>query len=190
MDVLWRMLGFYPGEATRHNDVVRMAKHADGYAKEIKTAFIDSIRRATAAGNMTDVARIKADVRQWNQTHGPASVFYIRDFGMKAARAVREGKRTTSARYLKSAPRNVRPHYRYRVGRSSLLRAAFRTPIYLTGIRLRGLLLPRLPPEYLLILVAVCRSRLLLSLASGVVVHSWCPPDVCSMSSRCPINSG
>ena len=109
MDVLWRMLGFYPGEATRHNDVVRMAKHADGYAKEIKTAFIDSIRRATAAGNMTDVARIKADVRQWNQTHGPASVFYIRDFGMKAARAVREGKRTTSARYLKSAPRNVRP---------------------------------------------------------------------------------
>ena len=107
-DVLFRMMGFYPGVATKHNDIVRMSKHADEYLKEIKASFLDGIRRATAAGDRAEVARIKADVQRWNRDVGK-SLFYIRDFGQSATKAVREGKRTTAARYLKSAPRSVRP---------------------------------------------------------------------------------
>ena len=105
--VLYRLLGFYPGLATTHNEVVRMGKQAAAYATEIKTAYIDAYRKSDDTGR----SRIKEAVRTWNDslTDGRNNVFYIRDFNNAARIAVKEGVRSASARYLKAAPRATKP---------------------------------------------------------------------------------
>lgn len=103
-DVISRMMGFYPVEATLHNDVVRMSKGVRDHVAIMKEGYITAYRKADKEGRK----EIKRAVKDWNRdTKG--TPMYIRDFGNAAAKAVREAKRTTSGRFIKSAPKSVKP---------------------------------------------------------------------------------
>jgi len=104
LDIMYRMLGFFPHSATNHNDVVRMSKQARDYGIEMKTAFIDAALKEDAAGRR----RIKRDVRDFNKK-ARGTPFYIRNFSDSLAKALRESKRTTSGRFLRSASKAVKP---------------------------------------------------------------------------------
>jgi len=84
-----------------------MSKQARDYSMEIKTAFIDAALKEDAAGRR----RIKRDVRDFNK-NARGTPFYIRNFGDSLAKAIREGERTTSGRFLRSASKAMKPFTR------------------------------------------------------------------------------
>jgi len=107
-----RMLGFYPSVATAENDIVRMAKQTSDYAKDIKTEFRSAYIKAKISGDTEEVNRVVKAVQEWNvATKG--TEFYIRQFTKSANKAYREWSRTTSERYLKSAPKTIRPETKW-----------------------------------------------------------------------------
>lgn len=106
--VVTRALGFYPGEATRQNDAVRMAKHADDYSKAIKARYVVAYADAKLKGDSSKMTEIANDVREWNQRF-KGTEFEIRDFIKAANRSADERGRGTAERYLKSASKNIRP---------------------------------------------------------------------------------
>jgi hypothetical protein len=108
LDVVFRMLGFYPGIATRHNDVTRLSQSARNYAKEIKSSFINAGLIANARGDQAGVNAIRKSVREWNK-NARGTQFFISNFPMSLTKAIRESKRTVSQRQLKSLPRAIKP---------------------------------------------------------------------------------
>jgi hypothetical protein len=102
-----RMLGFYPAVATAENDIVRMSKQTSDYAKEIHSEFRNAYIKAKIVGDTETMHQINSDVRNWNES-AKGTEFYIRNFLKSANRAYREWNKTTSQRYLKSAPKGIR----------------------------------------------------------------------------------
>jgi len=102
-----RMLGFYPAVATAENDIVRMSKQSADYAKDIRAEFRNAYIKAKIVGDMDTMNQIVQNVREWNEA-AQGSEFYIRSFRKSANRAYREWNKTTSERYLKSAPKSIR----------------------------------------------------------------------------------
>ena len=107
-DVVFRMMGFYPGIATRHNAVTRLTESARAYAKETKIAFINAALIAKARGDNAGVNAIKKEVREYNKS-ARGTEFFIPNFPLSLTKAIREAKRTTSQRQLRSLPRNIKP---------------------------------------------------------------------------------
>jgi len=103
-----RMLGFYPAIATAENDIVRMSKQSADYAKEIHSEFRNAYIKAKIVGDTETMQQIDMDVRNWN-IEAKGTEFYIRNFRKSANRAYREWRKTTSERYLKAAPKGIRP---------------------------------------------------------------------------------
>jgi len=104
MDVVFRLMGFYPGSATTHNQITRLSKAARDFSQEIKASYMDAYRK----GDAGDRRQILQDVRNWNRD-ARGTPFFIRNFVLSARKSVREAERTTSARFLRSAPRDIRP---------------------------------------------------------------------------------
>ena len=107
-DVVFRMLGFYPGIATRHNDVTRLSQSAREYTREIKATFINAGLIAAARGDTTGVIANKKSVREWNK-NARGTEFFIPNYPLSLSKAISAAKRTTSQRQLKSLPRSTRP---------------------------------------------------------------------------------
>jgi len=107
-DVVFRMMGFYPGIATRHNAVTRLSQSARAYAKDTKATFINAALIAKARGDNAGVNAIKKEVREWNK-NARGTEFFIPNFPLSLTKAIREAKRTTSQRQLRSLPRNIKP---------------------------------------------------------------------------------
>lgn len=107
LDAITRVLGFYPAVATQQNDIVRMSKATNDYARSLTTEFKDAYVRAIVAKDDDRAHEILAAVRDWNEgaRGGP---FEISNFEAAARRAAREGNRSAAERYLKSAPRGGR----------------------------------------------------------------------------------
>ena len=102
-----RMLGFYPAVATAENDIVRMSKQTSDYAKDIHSEFRNAYIKAKIVGDTETMQQVNRDVRNWNES-AKGTEFYIRNFLKSANRAYREWNKTTSQRYLKSAPKGIR----------------------------------------------------------------------------------
>lgn len=103
-----RMLGFYPAEATLQNDVVRLSKQLDAYAKEIKADYVQAYRKAYLDSDQAGMKRIREYVREWN-ADAQGTGLEINGFEKSALRSAREMSRPTLARYLKSAPEGIKP---------------------------------------------------------------------------------
>lgn len=106
--IIARALGFYPGEATQQNDVVRMSKHAAEYAKAIKARQVAKYATAKVRGDTEKMRSVVQDVNDWNE-RAKGTEFVINDFLKSANRSAKDIGRTTGERYLKSSPKNIRP---------------------------------------------------------------------------------
>jgi len=106
--VLARLLGFYPSIATEQNDIVRLSKDVASYAKAIKAEYVSSYVKAKLDGDTERMNQIAQDVRQWNED-AKGTGLEISTFVKSANRAALEASRPTVMRYLKSAPKQMRP---------------------------------------------------------------------------------
>jgi hypothetical protein len=106
--ILARMLGFYPAIATEQNDIVRISKDVANYSKAIKADYVSAYVKAKLDNDTDRMQQITADVRQWNED-AKGTGLEISKFASSANRAALEASRPTVARYLKSAPKQMRP---------------------------------------------------------------------------------
>lgn len=105
LDMITRMLGFYPSAATTQYDINRMTQRVRDYSDIIKEGYVAAHR---SAGSSAERNSIERAVREWNRDAGKKSPFYIRNFSQAATRSRKEAQRTASARLLKSAPKSMR----------------------------------------------------------------------------------
>jgi hypothetical protein len=106
--ILARLLGFYPAVATQQNDIVRMSKQVNEYGKAVKAEYVAAYVKARAAGDQEAANNIASAVSQWNED-SKGTGLEITKFLQSANRAYREAQRPTVLRYMKSAPRSMRP---------------------------------------------------------------------------------
>jgi hypothetical protein len=106
--ILARLLGFYPAIATQQNDIVRMSKQVNEYGKAVKAEYVAAYVKARAAGNEKETNNIVSAVSQWNED-SKGTGLEITKFLQSANRAYRESQRPTVLRYMKSAPKSMRP---------------------------------------------------------------------------------
>ena len=106
--ILARLLGFYPTIATEQNDIVRLSKNVAEYTKAIKAEYVSAYVKAKVAGDTERMSEISDDVRQWNED-AVGTGLEITSFLRSANRAALEAQRPTVMRYLKSAPKQMRP---------------------------------------------------------------------------------
>ena len=106
--ILARLLGFYPAIATQQNDIVRMSKQVNEYGKAVKAEYVAAYVKARAAGDQEAADNIASAVSQWNED-SKGTGLEVTKFLQSANRAYREAQRPTALRYMKSAPRAMRP---------------------------------------------------------------------------------
>jgi ribosomal protein S20 len=107
--MIFRMLGFYPNQATLQYDLNRMTQRTRDYGDAIKEGYIAAYRKAD---NSAERSRIRGAVKDWNNDAGRDSPFYIRNFSQAANRAARQAKLTSTGRLLSSAPKSVRQFHK------------------------------------------------------------------------------
>jgi hypothetical protein len=108
-EMIFRMLGFYPNQATLQYDLNRMTQRTRDYGDAIKEGYIAAYRKAD---NSAERSRIRGAVKDWNNDAGRDSPFYIRNFSQAANRAARQAKLTSTGRLLSSAPKSVRQFHK------------------------------------------------------------------------------
>ena len=106
--MLTRALSFYPASAVAENDVVRMAKRVGDYQKEITTTYRGLYIGAKLAKDERHAREVVQMVRDWNKA-AKGTGLEIGNFESLANRALREAKRTTTERFLRSVSRTLRP---------------------------------------------------------------------------------
>ena len=106
--ILLRALGFYPAIATQQNDIVRLSKYVTDYNKAIKAEYVSAYVKAKMSGDTERMQQITDDVQEWNED-AKGTGLEISTFVKSANRAAREAERPTVQRYLKSAPKGMRP---------------------------------------------------------------------------------
>lgn len=105
LDVLYRMLGFYPGGATTQHHVVQMGNDARYYAQAIATSFKDAYIKA---GDASGRRRVLAQVREWNQS-AKGGPFYLRNFADAAVKARQDAGKTVVGRNIEALPTAIKP---------------------------------------------------------------------------------
>lgn len=106
--IVARMLGFYPAIATEQNDIVRLSKSVASYAKAIKADYVLAYVKADQEKDIEKKRQLIEDVRNWN-IDAEGTGLEITNFVRSAQRAALEASRPTVMRYLKSAPKEIRP---------------------------------------------------------------------------------
>lgn len=106
--ILARLLGFYPAIATQQNDIVRMSKQVNEYGKAIKAEYVAAYVKARAAGDQEATDNVVSAVSRWNED-SKGTGLEITKFLKSANRAYIESQRPTVLRYMKSAPKSMRP---------------------------------------------------------------------------------
>jgi hypothetical protein len=107
--IMARLMGFYPSAAKVQNDVIRLNKTSLDYAKEISAAFKTDYIKAVQSGDTEAAQHIRDNVRDWNETaKWLGTGLEIRNFGTNAVQALREARKSTVERSLKSAPISAR----------------------------------------------------------------------------------
>ena len=106
--MLTRALGFYPASAVAENDVVRMSKRIGDYQKDVAATYRGLYVGAKLAKDNDRAREVVQMVKDWNDA-AKGTGLEIRSFEGSANRALREAQRTATERYLKAAPKAMRP---------------------------------------------------------------------------------
>jgi len=99
-DALFRFTGFQPGAVTNQYAVNRMIAGVREYSKALSTAYKEAYLKEDAAGRR----RVVRHVREWNRDARGTPFKLTIDF----AKAVKDAKRTSSERTIRSAPTNTK----------------------------------------------------------------------------------
>jgi len=105
--MLWRTLGFYPADATKANDLVRVAKASRDYQLEVSKAFKDAYVKAALSGDKGGMKAIEDQVDEWN-SDAKGTGLEIKTFRESVRRAIKEAKLPAGARFLKTTPLSMR----------------------------------------------------------------------------------
>lgn len=106
--MLTRALGFYPAAAVAENDVVRVAKRIGDYQKDVAAMYRGMYVGAKIAKDNERAREVVQMVKDWNEA-AKGTGLEIRSFEGSANRALREAQRTATERYLRAAPKAMRP---------------------------------------------------------------------------------
>lgn len=106
--MLTRALGFYPAAAVAENDVVRVAKRIGDYQKDVSAMYRGMYISAKIAKDNERAREVVQMVKDWNEA-AKGTGLEIRSFEGSANRALREAQRTATERYMKAAPKAMRP---------------------------------------------------------------------------------
>ena len=104
---LARALGFYPAAASRQNDVVRLTKRQADYMREVSGEFRRAYVKAALRDDRDKMRQVAESVRDWNR-EARGTGLEIPNFTINAQRAVQEARKTSSERYISSAPKSLR----------------------------------------------------------------------------------
>jgi hypothetical protein len=104
---LARALGFYPAAASRQNDVVRLTKRQADYMREVSGEFRRAYVKAALRDDRDKMRQVADSVRDWNR-EARGTGLEIPNFTINAQRAVQEARKTSSERYISSAPKSLR----------------------------------------------------------------------------------
>lgn len=111
LTLIFRTLGFYPAEATRANDFIRIGKQSRDYMLEVSKGFKDSyIKAAMAHGGKGDTDRMRsvvAEVEAWNDA-AEGTGLEIKNFLTSVKKAMKEARRPAGERFLKTTPLGMR----------------------------------------------------------------------------------
>lgn len=99
--IMFRALGFYPAEATKANDVQRVSKYHDQYAKQIKAKFIGDYVKARMSGDNERVSAVLKKVQAWNRD-AKGTGLEIDKFTQAGDRSYKEAARPAFDRYLRT----------------------------------------------------------------------------------------
>ena len=106
--MLTRALGFYPAAAVAENDVVRVSKRIGDYQKDVAATYRGMYVSAKIAKDNERAREVVQMVKDWNEA-AKGTGLEIRSFEGSANRALREAQRTATERYLRAAPKAMRP---------------------------------------------------------------------------------
>lgn len=106
--MLTRALGFYPAAAVAENDVVRLSKRIGDYQKDVSAMYRGMYISAKIAKDNERAREVVQMVKDWNES-AKGTGLEIRSFEGSANRALREAQRTATERYLRAAPKAMRP---------------------------------------------------------------------------------
>ena len=106
--ILTRALGFYPASAVAENDVVRLSKRIGDYQKDVAAMYRGMYVGAKLAKDNERAREVVEMVKDWNEA-AKGTGLEIRNFEGGANRALREAQRTATERYLRAAPKAMRP---------------------------------------------------------------------------------
>lgn len=106
--MLTRALGFYPASAVAENDVVRLSKRIGDYQKDVAAMYRGMYVGAKIAKDNERAREVVEMVKDWNEA-AKGTGLEIRNFEGSANRALREAQRTATERYLRAAPKAMRP---------------------------------------------------------------------------------
>ena len=107
LTVMGRVLGFYPSVATAQNDLVRISKFSDAYAKSMKLKYTQAYVKAKLSNDIPEANRILRMVNEHNRAHR-GTEFEFKNFVGSANRSYNAAKNPTILRYKKYAPKNIR----------------------------------------------------------------------------------
>jgi hypothetical protein len=102
-----RMLGFYPSEAVRQNDVVRVSTRLGNYRRDIAGHFYSKYVVAKMSKDRDAVNSVLQRVDAWNE-RAKGTDLELANFRQSAERAYKAATMTAAQRYLRTTPKGVR----------------------------------------------------------------------------------
>ena len=106
--LLSRMLGFYPADATRSNDAIRITKRLVDNQKAIVSGYREQYVGAYLRKDRAAMRDVLSAVREHNRAYRRGSPFYIDNFNGKVKRAVKLARIGAGERFLKTTPKSTR----------------------------------------------------------------------------------
>lgn len=104
---LARLTGFYPSAAVRENDVVRLSTRLGNYRKDVASSLYSKYVVAKMSGDTEAMQAVLDRVDSWNEG-ARGTELELTNFRRSAERAYREATRTTTERYLRTLPKQIR----------------------------------------------------------------------------------
>jgi len=108
VEMIARMIGFYPSSATAQYDANRRTERMRGYIDERKAHYIQAYRKAGSSAERTRIVKM---VQDWNRD-ARGTPFVITNFVTSANKSRKEAQRSASGRLLKSAPKTLRDFHK------------------------------------------------------------------------------
>jgi hypothetical protein len=102
-----RLLGFYPADAAKQYDAIRLSKRINNYQKEMVATYRYAAVKAHLSGNLAYEREIYRAVEDWNRS-ARGTGLEMKEFEKNTKRAIKEAKMSATQRTLRSTAKAAR----------------------------------------------------------------------------------